>query len=239
MNIPEAMTCKTAEEAADNLAALESTLADAQRALTKLEAERESVLVFGDDKKINQSDQEIAAAQKQIERLTAAKKHLESRLVELEATEDKSRATTTIKAAEKAQRRGMEIYREFSEQAKRIASLVEELRQIHDEINAAREIAADAGVACALQLPHFALSEPDQDFPAEYEPGPTYDKPIYEFRGGVGVVVGYEQVQGQRLKKEREFKRGRKAADLTAAKIQLPDPMDQNKVIIKTKAWAA
>ncbi len=235
----ETLSCQTSDEAASRLAETEAALEVTKAQLETLQADRESALIVG-GKKLDDHDKATTLARREIERLLSVKKHLEARLVELTDFKNKQAAASVLKSALKAQKRGVEIYGEFSQHATRIGNLLEELRQIHDEINAAHDVAAQAGLDCgSLQLPHWALSEPDQHTPAEYQDGPTVKKPVYKFEGGVGEIVGYEDITTRVVRTEASLIIGRKAIDLTGAKIVLPDPMDCKKMIVRANSWKA
>jgi len=152
------MQPKNSKEAEAFLIELSGMLDSMKEDLAMLLETKEEVLSSLDDKKIDKFFDQERELDKNNQIIEHSKQRLQKTLGELKVKEDKSKAEPIREKATQAQQRGVEIYNQYSEYAKAIQSLIEELKRINTQIGLANQ------QCCELDEDHINIDLPVREF---------------------------------------------------------------------------
>lgn len=169
LNIEELLNSQTSQTTEANLKQIEQALEQTQQELQTLNDEREAVLLSLDEAAADQHDQNIATTQRQVDRLTAAQKVLQTKYTEQCDAEAKAEAQKLVHIGQQAMERGLTIYEDYRKHAEAIVKLLQELPACYERIKTGMSAAKQAGLEHQLNLPHSVLSEPSEYIPEKRE----------------------------------------------------------------------
>ena len=131
------MQPKTSGEAETYLDELSSMLESTREEFDALLSTKDDVLSTLDDEKIDRYFDQERELDKQIQVTEVSENRLKITLEELKVKEGKSSAEPIRKKGIQAQQRGVEIYKEYTEHAKAIKALIDELKDADTQVRQA------------------------------------------------------------------------------------------------------